>query len=57
MRLGPTGRAPTSDMFATAPVEASWRAQLAGQTRLTVTSDEALYVVRSAWAAAGADAS
>jgi len=56
MRLGPTGRAPTSDMFATAPVEASWRAQLAGQTRLTVTPDEALDVVRSAWAAAGADA-
>lgn len=55
MRFGPTGRVPTKDMFATAPVETSWRAQLGGQTRLTVTADEALDVVRVGWAAAVSD--
>jgi predicted nucleotidyltransferase component of viral defense system len=52
IRFGPTGRPPTRHMFGTAPAEESWRAQLGGQTRLTVTPDEALDVVRAGWAAA-----
>jgi len=39
-------------MFKGAPSAAEWQAQLAGQTRLTVTAAEALEAVRSAWAAA-----
>ncbi len=52
-RFGPTGRAPTNALFATAPSETSWRAQLEGQTRLTTTADQALEVVRDAWVATG----
>ncbi len=57
MRFGPTGRPPSGDMFAMAPAETSWRAQLGGQTRLTVTPDEALDVVRAGWATVVAHAS
>jgi hypothetical protein len=39
-------------MFDHAPSSAEWRSQLAGQTRLTVTADEALAAVRAGWAAA-----
>jgi predicted nucleotidyltransferase component of viral defense system len=50
-RFGPTGRPPAGALSGPAPTEASWRAQLAGQTRLTVTADQALAVVRRAWTA------
>jgi hypothetical protein len=49
---GPTCSPPRSWMFKGAPSAAEWQAQLAGQTRLTVTAAEALEAVRSAWAAA-----
>ena len=49
---GPTSSSPRSWMFKGAPSAAEWQAQLAGQTRLTVTAAEALEAVRSAWAAA-----
>jgi hypothetical protein len=38
-------------MFSRAPAEQDWREQLSGQTRLTVAAEDALRVVRSAWAA------
>lgn len=46
---GPTGRPPSPELFDRAPTEAEWLAQLAGQTRLTVTARTALEVVRTAW--------
>jgi len=49
---GPTSSPPRSWMFKRAPSAAEWQAQLAGQTRLTVTAAEALEAVRTAWAAA-----
>jgi hypothetical protein len=49
---GPTSSPPRSWMFKRAPSAAEWQAQLAGQTRLTVTAVEALEAVRCAWAAA-----
>jgi len=51
-RCGPTGRPPRSFMFRKAPTAQAWESQLAGQTRLRVTADKALEVVRSAWEAA-----
>jgi len=51
-RHGPTGSPPRSWMFEHAPSPSEWAAQLAEQTRLTVTAEEALNVVRTAWAAA-----
>jgi hypothetical protein len=36
-RYGPTNKAPTLRMFDRAPTDAEWQAQLAEQTRLTVT--------------------
>lgn len=36
-------------MFDRAPTDAEWRAQLAGQTCLTVTAAEAVAAVREAW--------
>ncbi|MEO6700537.1 MAG: nucleotidyl transferase AbiEii/AbiGii toxin family protein [Jatrophihabitantaceae bacterium] len=42
---------PQDHMFTTGPTSAQWQQQLAGQTRLTNTADEALRVVRAAWAA------
>ncbi len=49
---GPTNSQPRSWMFDRGPSPAQWQAQLAGQTRLTVTADDALNAVRAAWAAA-----
>lgn len=48
-RYGPTNKAPTLHMFHRAPTDAEWQAQLAGQTRLTVSAAEALVAVRKAW--------
>lgn len=48
---GPTSGLPQPWMFIRAPEQGSWRDQLAGQTRLHVTAQEALDVVRLAWAA------
>jgi predicted nucleotidyltransferase component of viral defense system len=50
-RLGPTGAPPRLWMFSDAPAAADWTAQLGGQTRLAVSSEDALTVVRNAWAA------
>ncbi|WP_111511879.1 nucleotidyl transferase AbiEii/AbiGii toxin family protein [Mycobacterium kyogaense] len=46
---GPTNKNPASHMFARAPSDAQWQAQLAGQTRLTVSATDALTIVRDAW--------
>lgn len=51
---GPISNTPQPWMFTSAPTEARWQAQLAGQTRLTVTAAEALQVVTDAWARASA---
>jgi predicted nucleotidyltransferase component of viral defense system len=48
-RYGPTNRPPALYMFDRAPTDAEWQAQLAGQTRLTVTAAAALDAVRKAW--------
>lgn len=50
-RLGPTNRVPGTYLFDVPPPEDVWRAQLAGQTRLTVTAAYALEQVREAWQA------
>lgn len=42
---------PQDHMFSAAPTPKQWQEELAGQTRLTVTPEEALEVVRSAWSA------
>lgn len=48
-----TGLGPPQDhMFSRVPAEHDWQEQLSGQTRLTVTAEDALQAVRSAWAAA-----
>ena len=49
---GPTLAPPKSWMFTTAPTAEQWREQLASQTILTVTAEQALTAVRAAWAAA-----
>lgn len=49
-RLGPTNKPPALRGFTKAPTEADWRNQLAGQTRLTVSSRDALSAVHDAWA-------
>lgn len=49
-RLGPTNKPPALRDFTKAPTEADWRNQLAGQTRLTVSSRDALSAVHDAWA-------
>lgn len=43
---------PDSWTLTSAPTDSEWRAQLAGQTRLTVSARDALNVVREAWRAA-----
>lgn len=48
-RFGPTNQPPGAWLFKSAPTAAEWRAQLAGQTRLTVYASEALDAVREAW--------
>lgn len=45
---------PQDHMFSRAPAAQDWQEQLAGQTRLTVSAEEALQVVRATWAAARA---
>jgi hypothetical protein len=46
---GPTGGYLKPWMFTTAPSEAQWNSQLAGQTILQVSASEALAVVADAW--------
>lgn len=50
-RYGPTNHPPTSRLFTSAPTDAEWQAQLAGQTRITVSAHQALAAVREAWRA------
>ena len=55
-RYGPTVRPPQASMFVAAPTQQSWLASLSGQTRLTVTAEQALRNVRLGWArAVGSD--
>jgi hypothetical protein len=49
---GPTGRPPGTWLFDRVPDESTWRSELGGQTRLTVTAAEAAAVVAAAWARA-----
>ncbi|MEW2479987.1 nucleotidyl transferase AbiEii/AbiGii toxin family protein [Mycobacterium sp. NPDC049093] len=49
-RFGPTNNPPALRDFMTAPTEADWQSQLAGQTRLTVSPKDALTAVHDAWA-------
>jgi predicted nucleotidyltransferase component of viral defense system len=51
-RFGPTNQTPGAYLFKTAPSDAQWHAQLAGQTKLTITAGEALATVRDSWARA-----
>jgi predicted nucleotidyltransferase component of viral defense system len=51
---GPIGNTPQPRMF-TSPDRERWRAQLAGQIRLTVSAAEALQVVADAWARASTE--
>jgi predicted nucleotidyltransferase component of viral defense system len=48
-RHGPTNKLPAPHLFLRAPSDAEWQSQLAGQTRLTVSANEALIAVRNAW--------
>ncbi|HET6736423.1 nucleotidyl transferase AbiEii/AbiGii toxin family protein [Mycobacterium sp.] len=48
-RYGPTNKTPAPHMFDRAPSDAEWQAQLAGQTRLSVSASDALRSVREAW--------
>jgi predicted nucleotidyltransferase component of viral defense system len=50
-RHGPTNRPPSARLFTKAPTDGEWRAQLAGQTRITVSAHQALAAVREAWRA------
>jgi predicted nucleotidyltransferase component of viral defense system len=49
-KFGPTNRPPSDHIFKSPPSDVAWQAQLAGQTKLTVTSGDALKIVRDAWA-------
>lgn len=51
-RHGPTNRPPALHLFSRAPSEAEWQSQLAGQTRLTISANDALIAVRTAWSRA-----
>ncbi len=51
-RYGPTNRPPALRDFTTAPTQADWQNQLAGQTRLTISPEAALTAVHDAWARA-----
>lgn len=48
-RYGPMNKPPDERVFSVAPDETAWRRDLGSQTRLNVTADEALAVVRAAW--------
>lgn len=52
-RFGPTNTPPTPRLFDSAPTEPTWRRALSGQTRLDITADHALKIVRAAWCATG----
>jgi hypothetical protein len=54
-QFGPTNQPPADYLFKTAPSDAQWRAQLAGQTRLTITAAEALATVRDSWTRVAGD--
>lgn len=43
---------PQDHMFSRAPDAQDWQEQLSGQTRLTISPEEALKIVRSAWSSA-----
>ncbi|WP_330184984.1 nucleotidyl transferase AbiEii/AbiGii toxin family protein [Nocardia sp. NBC_01503] len=47
---GPTNRLPTPQLFDHAPDDDDWNTQLAGQTRLTISAENALATVRDSWA-------
>lgn len=49
-KFGPTNRPPGAYIFENPPSDAAWQAQLAGQTRLTITAPDALAIVRESWA-------
>ena len=51
-RYGPTIHPPASRLFTSAPSDAVWQSQLAGQTRITISARQALDAVREAWRAA-----
>lgn len=51
-RYGPTNRLPASRLFMSAPSDAEWQSQLAGQTRITISAGQAVVAVRDAWRAA-----
>jgi predicted nucleotidyltransferase component of viral defense system len=51
-RYGPMSRPADEGAFSVAPDETVWRRDLGAQTRVTVTADEALAVVRAAWKSA-----
>jgi predicted nucleotidyltransferase component of viral defense system len=48
-RFGPTNQPPGDYLFRSAPSDAHWQTQLAGQTRLTITAAEALAAVQDSW--------
>ncbi|MGC7100373.1 nucleotidyl transferase AbiEii/AbiGii toxin family protein [Amycolatopsis lurida] len=48
-KLGPTNKPPHPSAFTRAPGEDRWQRELSGQTRLTITADEARAVVASTW--------
>lgn len=50
---GPTNRAPRPEHFTPAPTDDQWRRELAEQTHLTITADDALAHVHHAWRHAG----
>jgi hypothetical protein len=50
--FGPTNKLPPPDLFSRPPDETTWRRELAGQTRLTITAADALDDVRDAWSRA-----
>jgi predicted nucleotidyltransferase component of viral defense system len=52
-RFGPTNQSPGEYLFKTAPSDAQWQTQLAGQTSLTITAAEALAAVRDSWTRVG----
>jgi len=51
-RYGPTNHPPTSRLFTLAPTDTERQSQLAGQTRITISAEQAVVVVRDAWRAA-----
>jgi hypothetical protein len=49
---GPTIHPPASRLFRSPPTEAEWQTQLAAQTRITISAQQALDAVQKAWCAA-----